>query len=88
MWSGCNACYIGETARHLTTRVNEHLHTSKDSAIYKHLHDPNNVACKNISFEQCFTVLDRANTEFKLAIKEARYTRDEQPDLNKKCKKT
>ena len=85
--AGCNARYIGETARHLTTRVNEHLQVQKDSAIYKHLHDPNNVACKNASSEQCFTVLDHANTEFKLAIKEAGYIREQQPDLNNKCKK-
>ena len=85
--AGCNARYIGETARHLTTRVNEHLEVQKDSAIYKHLHDPNNIACKNASSEQCFTVLDHANTDFKLAIKEARYIRENQPDLNKKCKK-
>ena len=85
--AGCNACYIGETARHLTTRVNEHFHTQKDSAIYKHLHDPNNLSCKNASSEHCFTILDRANTDVRLAIKEARYIREQQPDLNKKSKK-
>ena len=35
--AGCNACYIGETERHLSTRINEHLHTDKKLHIYKHL---------------------------------------------------
>ena len=42
---GCNACYIGETERHLSTRINEHLHTDKKSHIYntsKNLNDVKN----------------------------------------------
>ena len=27
--AGCNACYIGETGRHFSTRINEHLDTDK-----------------------------------------------------------
>ena len=32
-----NACYVGETARHLPTRIKEHLKTDKKSHIYQHL---------------------------------------------------
>ena len=35
--AGCNSVYIGETTRHLSTRVREHLYTDKKSLIFKHL---------------------------------------------------
>ena len=31
--AGCNACYVGETTRHFSTRVREHLVTDKASRI-------------------------------------------------------
>ena len=33
----CNSAYVGETSRHLSTRVREHLVTNKNSHIFKHL---------------------------------------------------
>ena len=30
---GCSACYIGETTRHLSSRIVEHLKTDKNSHI-------------------------------------------------------
>ena len=33
----CNSAYVGETRRHLSTRVREHLVTDKNSHILKHL---------------------------------------------------
>ena len=35
--ANCNVCYVGETSRHLTTRIKEHLSKDKASNIYKHL---------------------------------------------------
>ena len=38
--AGCNACYIGETTRHLATRIKEHLQTDKSPmfiSIFTHL---------------------------------------------------
>ena len=32
--AGCQSCYIGETKRHLPTRINEHLVTDKKSHIF------------------------------------------------------
>ena len=31
--AGCQSCYIGETKRHLSMRINEHLVTDKKSQI-------------------------------------------------------
>ena len=60
---GCNACYIGETTRHLSTRIKEHLETDKKSHIFAHL--VNNETCKALSTENCFEIIDCASTIFK-----------------------
>ena len=44
----CNACYIGETGRHFSTRVREHLSSDKSSHIFKHLLFPNVKASANV----------------------------------------
>ena len=80
-YAGCNSVYIGETSRHLSTRVREHLFTDKNSNIFKHL--KGSAACKEACNDSCFTVLDSANTSFKLKIKEALHIQWERPDLNK-----
>ena len=35
--AGCNSVYVGETCRHFSTRVREHLARDKNSHIHKHL---------------------------------------------------
>ena len=35
--AGCSACYVGETNRHLATRVREHLTSDKNSHIFQHI---------------------------------------------------
>ena len=35
--AGCNACYVGETARDFSTRVREHLVSDRASHVFKHL---------------------------------------------------
>ena len=35
--AGCNACYIGKTSQHHSTRVREHLIKDRNSRIYRHL---------------------------------------------------
>ena len=37
VFPGCIALYIGETTRHLSTRMKEHLERDKKSHIFKHL---------------------------------------------------
>ena len=35
--ASCNACYVGETRRHFSTRVREHLLSDRSSNVFRHL---------------------------------------------------
>ena len=76
---GCNARYIGETTRHLSVRIDEHL-TKMSSHIFKHLEQSQN--CKPLCDETCFEIIDTANSAFALKIKEAMHIGWEKPNLN------
>ena len=65
----CNSGYVGETSRHLSTGVREHVTTDKNSNIFKHLMSSGK--CKQACNDSCFTILDSANTYHHLKIKEA-----------------
>ena len=68
--AGCKACYVGETKRHLNTRIEEHLGKDKKSHIYSHLQE--NPQCQeNVNFD-CFEITDHASY-FRLQIKEPMY---------------
>ena len=69
--AGFNSVYIGETSRHLSTRVQEHLHSDKNSHFYKHLKSSDK--CRMSCGDNCFTILDTARTYNHLRIKEARH---------------
>ena len=60
--AGCQSCYIGETRRHLATRIKEHLVTDKKSHIMKHLLE--NKISKNLCDKSCFQVIDYASSSF------------------------
>ena len=79
--AGCNSVYIGETSRHLSKRVREHLFTDKNSHTFKHLKNSN--PSKNHCSESCFKVLDSASTYHNLKIKEALHIIWKRPNLNK-----
>ena len=79
--AGCNASYIGETNRHLQTRIEEHTLKDKNSAIFKHLRDIPD--CTNKYDKSSFSIIDRADTKFKLEIKEAFHIKICSPSLNK-----
>ena len=49
--AGCNACYIGETSRHLSTRVREHLSRDRNSHVYQHLQQSQ--ACRCLANKNC-----------------------------------
>ena len=81
---GCNARYIGETTRQLLFRVDEHLSTDKQSYIFKHLN--NNPNCQELSNISCFKIIDHAQSEYVLKIKEAMHIEWLKPNLNKQKK--
>ena len=56
--AGCNACYIGKTSRHFSTRVREHLIRDRNSHIYQHLQQSQ--ACRGLANKNCFSILDCA----------------------------
>ena len=69
--SCCNASYIGETTRHLSTRIKERLETDKESHIFAHL--VNNETCK-------------APIPSRLKLKEAMHIIRKKPLLDKQQK--
>ena len=81
---GCNAGYIGETTRHLTTRIKEHLETDTKSHIFKHLNTNRN--CKGLCDTECFEIIDSAISSYRLKLKEAMHITWEKPSLNKQVK--
>ena len=81
---GCNASYIGETSRYLSTRIKEHLETDKKSHIFAHL--VNNETCKALSTENCFEIIGSVSTLFRLKLKEAMHIIWKKPLLNKQQK--
>ena len=60
--AGCNAFYVGETSRHLSTRVSERLVSDRTSHIFRHL--PNSPQCRTFCSDECFNILDHASTTF------------------------
>ena len=78
--AGCNSSYIGETTRHLSTRIKEHTQTDKSSHIFKHLQHSS--LCKNHYTRECFKLLDKANFPIALKIKESLYIKKLKPELN------
>ena len=77
---GCNACYTGETTRHLSTRIKEHLETDKKSHIFAHLDDSE--TCKALGTENYFKIIDSASTP----LKETMQITWKKPSLNKQQK--
>ena len=76
----CNVRYIGETTRHFKKRIGEHLRTDRQSHVFKHLSlDPD---CFDKSDAKCFKILDKANSQYSVKIKEALHIDWEKPELN------
>ena len=78
--AGCNTCYVGETSRHSSTRVREHLVSDRARHIFRHLH--NSPQCRTLCSDECFNILDHASTSFQLKIKETSHIQLEKPTLN------
>ena len=76
----CGIRYIGETTKHLPTRIDEHQSTAS-SNIYQHLIKNNE--CKSKYSKECFKIIDSAKTKFSLKLKEAMHIKWKSPELNK-----
>ena len=64
-----NARYIGETGRHFSTRVREHLSSGTSSHFFEHIQSSER--CRQSCSADCFEILDSARTKFQLKLKEA-----------------
>jgi len=76
--ANCNASYIGETNRHFSTRLREHLFSDKAltfSNIYR-------LQTNAVSLAESFIILDSAATKFQVKIKEAMYISWDKPASN------
>jgi len=82
--AGCNACYIGETSRHLSTRVREQLSRDGNSHIFQHLQQSQAFRC--LANKICFSIVDCAPNKLQLLLKEAMHIKWENPTLNKQLK--
>ena len=82
--AGCNACYVGETFRHISTRIREHLGRDRTSHIFQHLQ--NSEESRRLSSESCFPILDTALNRFQMILKEAAHIRWTNPSLNRHLK--
>ena len=78
--AGCNACHVGETCRHFSTRIREHLVSDRASHIFKHLQDF--AHCRTLCSANSFRILDHGSTGFQLKLKETIDIQREQPSLN------
>ena len=82
--ASCNACYVGETSRHFSTRVREHLLSDRSSNVFKHLQGSE--FCRASCTPDCFEILDSAATKYQVKLKESMFIKWEKPDLNQQVK--
>ena len=78
--AGCESQYVGETSRHLATRIKEHVTSDKNSHIFKHLNQ--NTNCEENYSLDCFKIIYSDKSSFKLKIKEGFHITREKPTLN------
>lgn len=75
----CNSRYVGQSVRHLLTRIKEHSRTS--TPVGSHFQSCNN---NNISIDNDVKILATSNSQRQLLIKEALFINDLKPSLNTK----
>ena len=74
-FNGCGSIFVGQTSRHVTTRITEHQ--KKDSQVGQHL-----VECRGAWNDVEWKILDACRTVEKLMIIEAIYISKLKPALN------
>ena len=78
--ASCSSSYIGKTCHHFKTRIEEHIKTDNKSHIFKHLNST--ATCFDSYNSLCFKVIDKADSNFDLKIKEALHINWKKPKLN------
>ena len=73
--NGCGSIYVGQTSRHVTTRITEHQ--KKDSQVGQHL-----IECRGATNDIEWRILDACRSVEKLMIIEAIYISKLKPALN------
>ena len=71
--TSCNACFVGETSQHFSTRIRKHLFSYRSSNVFRHLQSSG--AFRPSCTPDCFVILDSAATEFWVKLKESDQTR-------------
>ena len=66
--ASCNACYVGETSRHFSTRVREHILSDRSSNVFKQLQSSE--FCRASCTPDCLEILDSATTKYQAKLKE------------------
>ena len=79
--ASCNVSYVGQSCRHLATKIDKHFDKDNKSDIYQHLMSSKD--CLDKCSKDCFSVLDTANTKHQLRIKESLYITWLKPIFNK-----
>ena len=82
--TSCNACYVGETSRHFSTWVREHLFSDRSSNIFRHLQSSE--SCWTSCTPDCFQILDSAATKYQVKLKQSMFIKWEKPVLNQQVK--
>ena len=72
--------FVGQTSRHLSTRVREHLVCDRTSHIFRHFQ--NSQQCRALYSDECFSILYHASKTIQLKIKEAIHIQRGQATLN------
>ena len=75
--SGCTSTYVGQTVRHLTTRIEEQK--KADSPVGLHLQQ---CQLEGNSADLSWKIIDRSNNQTKLLTLEAIHVRKEKPGLD------
>ena len=76
----CSSSYIGQTCFHFKSRIEEHIKKDYKSHIFKHLHPTATGFDSHNSLS--FKIIDKANSQFTLKIKEALHINCRRPNLN------
>ena len=78
--TSCSSSYVGETCRHIKTRIEEHIKKDSKSHIFKHLHSI--ATCFDSYNSLSFKTVDQNNSKSDLKIKEALHITWIKPTLN------